>query len=141
MKNVQKGFPQFDPSQKFSNINPLSKIQKVVLLSKHFSIIKIYPRIFSRLLLYFKKSKKLTKEYAEAKIKQEQNIAKKIEAQTNLLKIKEIKDFNNIINDIFSDDGLPEIAKALKLAKIIENNNNIIPLLNSTQDIITNQHH
>lgn len=92
------------------------------------------------ILPYLKENEKLTKEYLIAKIKQEQNIANKIEAQANLLKMKEIREFNSIINEIFSDDGLPEEAKALKLAKVLENNN-IKSLLNSTQKIITNQQH
>ena len=72
--------------------------------------------------LKFFNSEKLINKYFVAKIKQEQNIAKKIQAQANILKIKEAKEFNKIINEIFSNDDLPEIAKALKMAKILENN-------------------
>ena len=90
-----------------------------------------------KLWLYFKLcySERLIKEYFEAKIKQEQNIAKKIEAQTNILKIKEAKEFNNIINEIFSNNDIPDIAKAFKIAKILESNPKLLEEFQKVQEI------
>ncbi|MBN2589357.1 MAG: hypothetical protein JXA96_05820 [Sedimentisphaerales bacterium] len=88
---------------------------------------------------YLKESERLTRQYFEAEIKQRQNITAKTEAETNLLKIKEVREFNSIINEIFSNDGLPEKAKALKLAKLLENNHKINSLYDSTHETV-NQH-
>ena len=99
----------------------------------------LWDRLKYWLFPYLKESEKLTRQYFEAEIKQKQNIAAKTEAETNLLNIKGAREFNNIINEIFSDDELPKEAKALKLAKLLENQDNIKSILNSTHEILTNQ--
>lgn len=37
-------------------------------------------------------------------------------------KQKEVQEFNKAVDDIYADDGLPESAKKLKFAKLLENN-------------------
>jgi hypothetical protein len=138
MKNRPKKVLCLNLSQKFSSNLTSTKLKEERVLSKHFPKPTIWKSIIAWLFPYLKKSEKLTKQFFEAKVKQEQNVAKKINAQTNLLKIKETKEFNIIINEIFSDDRLPDIAKQLKLAKLIKNNPEVIAQLNFAKNIIEN---
>ena len=86
---------------------------------------RFYGWIFPHLQL----GEELAEEYFEAKVKKEQS-------EANILKLKEVGEFNNIINDIFSNDDLPQVVKALKLAKIIESNPDVIVHLESAKKII-----
>ena len=118
-----------------NSILPTTPPETIVLFNDA-SRKSLWNRIKYWLFPYLKESEKLTRQLIEAKVKQEENIALKTEAEINLLKIKEVREYNSIINEIFSDDKLPEEAKVLKLAKLLENNNDSIAILKSAKKSI-----
>lgn len=86
---------------------------------------------------------KLSKEYAEAKVEKEKNEAQKIAeekyaiaAQSALIRQEELRRFFFLIDDIFDNDGLPMIAKRLKLAKLLEKYPELLAQLNKTKDFM-----
>lgn len=92
---------------------------------------------------HLKRSEELGEAYAEAKVERERSEARKtaeeaaeIAARKDVLRQEEVKQFNDIINDIFADDGLPPGAKAFKLAKLIEKNPQIGAQLEKVKGII-----
>jgi hypothetical protein len=92
---------------------------------------------------HLKRSKELAEAYAEAKVEKEKSEARKTTEQAAKIAARrdlelerkripdqeEIREFNAAVDNIFSDDRLPEQAKALKFAKLIEKNQGL--LLNS----------
>ncbi len=129
-------------NKRSKNIN--LKLHSNFDITPHFTQNLLHISFWQKLKLwifpYLKESENLTRQYFEAEIKQKQNNANKTEAETNLLKIKGIREYNSIINEIFSDDGLPEEAKALKLTKLLENNNDSIAMLKSAIENTVNHH-
>jgi hypothetical protein len=92
---------------------------------------------------YWKESKELAKTYSQAEVAKKENEARKlmeeaaeIAARKDLTQQKEVKQFNDIIDDIFADDGLLPGAKALKLAKLMEKNPQVAAQLEKVKDII-----
>lgn len=92
---------------------------------------------------WLRQSEDLVEAYAKAKVEREENEARKIAeeaaeiaARKDVTRQKEVKTFNAIIDDIFKDDTLPMGAKALKLAKLIENNPQVAKQLENVTDII-----
>lgn len=92
---------------------------------------------------HLKKSKELAEAYAEAKVEKEKSEARKIAeeaaeiaARRDLTKQQEASEFNAVIDDIFADDGLPPGAKALKLAKLMEKNQQVSAQIDKFNEIV-----
>jgi hypothetical protein len=120
------------PSSKQSNFLKIIS-QKKQGLSKPIRKVTFWQKIKTWLFTRLIESERLTLEYFEAEIHKKQSEAdkitaqaKNITAQTEVLKQKEVLEFNKIINEIFKDDGLPKAVKYLKLAKILEKNPHIL---------------
>ena len=80
---------------------------------------------------------------SEAKVEKEKNEAQKIAeekyaiaAQSALIRQEELRRFFFLIDDIFDNDGLPMIAKRLKLAKLLEKYPELLAQLNKTKDFM-----
>ncbi|MHC4144561.1 MAG: hypothetical protein ACYSUD_07250 [Planctomycetota bacterium] len=74
------------------------------------------------------------KEHYEAqKIAEE---AAEIAARRSLLRQKEVEAFATIIDDIFTPDALPPAAKVLKLAKLMENNPQIVGQMEKAREVL-----
>jgi hypothetical protein len=92
------------------------------------------------LCTHFKKGEELIEAYAEAKVEKEKSQAKKTAEETaeiaakrdtelarkRLIEHEEMQRFNVVVDDIFKEDGLPDEAKVLKFAKLIEKNHSIV---------------
>ncbi len=99
---------------------------------------------------YLKKCEELMEAYAEAKIEKEKSQARKTTeeaaeiaarkdteiARKRLMDQEEILKFNTVIDDIFKDDGLPSVAKALKFAKLLKENPEVVAQLNKVKEVI-----
>jgi hypothetical protein len=92
---------------------------------------------------YLRRSKELADAYTEAKVQQERSEACKIAeeaseiaAKKDLIRQKSAKEFGAVIDDIFADDSLPPGAKALKLAKLMEENPQVAAQLDNVKEII-----
>lgn len=92
---------------------------------------------------HLKKNEELAEAYAKAKVEKEKSEARKrteeaaeIAARKDLTRQKEVKEFCNIVDVIFADDGLPPGAKALKLAKLMEENPQVAAQLDKIKDLI-----
>ena len=97
-----------------------------------------------------KKGVKLGEAYAAAEVSKKQSDARKnleeaaklaaekdkIKTEENLQKQKVVQEFNKAVDDIYADDGLPESAKKLKLAKLMENNPEIIKQIDKINTIV-----
>ncbi len=105
-------------------------------LSRPFHIKTFWQRITTWLFPNLKLSENLLIDYFKAKVQKEKSEAQKIEAQTNIARQKEVKEFNKAINEIFAEDGLPRAAKALKLAKVIEKNPFVVEQIKVVKEII-----
>jgi hypothetical protein len=97
----------------------------------------------SWLFPHMRKSKELAQAYTEAKVAKEENEARKIAeeaaeiaARKDLTMQQEASEFNALIDDIFADDGMPIGAKALKLAKLMEKNPQIVAQLDEVKGIM-----
>jgi hypothetical protein len=97
----------------------------------------------SWLFPHMRKSKELAQAYTEAKVAKEENEARKkaeeaaeIAARKDLIRQQEASEFNALIDDIFAEDGMPAGAKALKLAKLMEKNPQIVAQLDEVKGII-----
>ncbi len=132
------------PSSKQSNFLTI-KAQKKQGLSKPIHKVAFWQKIKTWLFPRLKESERLTLEYFEAEIHKRQSEAEKIAAQANkisvqidVLKQKEVLEFNKIINEIFKDDGLPQAAKYLKLAKVLEHNPHVLEHFKNVKKITEN---
>ena len=114
------------------------KAQKKQGLSRPINTKTFLQKIRTWLFPRLKESERLTLEYFEAEIHKRQSEADKITAQKDLLKQKEVLEFNRIINEIFKDDGLPQAAKYLKLAKVFEKNPHVLKHFKNVKNITTN---
>ena len=90
-----------------------------------------------------RRSKELADAYTEAKVQKERSEACKIAeeaseiaAKKDLIRQKSAKEFGAVIDDIFADDSLPPGAKALKLAKLMEENPQVAAQLDNVKEII-----
>ena len=90
-----------------------------------------------------RKSKELAEAYAEAKVETEKSSARKtteeaaeIAARKDLTRLKGVKKYNEIVDDIFADDGLSQDGKLLKLAKLMETNPQVSAQLAKVKDLI-----
>ena len=106
-----------------------------------------WQRFITALFPPLKNSKRLAEAYAEAKVEREKGEAYRIAEQTakisarkDLLKQQEVKEFNSIIDEIFKSDGLPPAAKMLKLAKLVENNPQIMIQINKVKELFEKLH-
>ena len=102
-----------------------------------------WQRFKAALFPHLRKSKELAEAYTKAKVEKERSEARKtaeeaaeIAAKKDLLKQKGAKAFNAVIDDIFADDSLPAGAKALKLAKLMEENPEVAAQLDKVKGII-----
>jgi len=78
---------------------------------------------------WLRKGKDFGQEYARARFAKEQNEAEKlareaseIAARTDTERQRTVREFSKNVDAIFADDGLPEEAKMLKLAKLMGEN-------------------
>jgi hypothetical protein len=124
-------------SSKQSNFLTI-KSQEKQGLSKPIRKVTFWQKIKTWLFPRLKESERLTLEYFEAEIHKRQSEADKIAAQTEVLKQKEVFEFNKIINEIFKDDGLPKSAKYLKLAKVLEKNSQVLENFKDVKKITEN---
>jgi len=92
---------------------------------------------------HLRKSGELAEAYAEAKVEKEKSEARKrteeaaeIAARKDVTRQEEVKEFCSIVDGIFADDGLPPGAKALKLAKLMEENPQVAAQLDKIKDLI-----
>jgi hypothetical protein len=102
-----------------------------------------WQKLRDALIPYLKSSKRLAQSYAEAAAQKERNEAQKIAEQAaeiaarkDLTKQKEVREFSSRIDDIFAVDGLPPVAKALKLAKLMENNPQVEAHIGAAREIL-----
>lgn len=111
---------------------------------------RLWSRFKRWLFPHIYKTEKLATEYAEAKVQKEKSSARKIaeeaadiaakkdteRAKKALLDQEEVLKFNSAVDDIFGDDGLPEEAKVLKFAKLMEKNPRVIEQLDRVKEVI-----
>jgi len=102
-----------------------------------------WQRFKAILFPYLSRSKDLAYTYTEAKVEKERSEARKIEEEANeiaakrdLIKQKSAKEFGYVIDEIFADDSLPAFAKALKLAKLMEENPQVVAQLERAEEVI-----
>jgi hypothetical protein len=102
-----------------------------------------WQRLKATLFPHLKRSKELAYAYTEAKVEKERSEARKIAeeaaeiaAKKDLIRQKSAKEFVAVIDDIFADDSLPPGAKALKLAKLMEENPQVAAQLENVKEII-----
>lgn len=102
-----------------------------------------WQRLKATLFPYLRRSKELAYAYTEAKVEKERSEARKIAeeaaeiaAKKDLIRQKSAKEFCAVIDDIFADDSLPPVAKALKLAKLMEENPRVVAKLERVEKII-----
>jgi hypothetical protein len=87
--------------------------------------------------------KELADAYTKAKVEKERSEARKIAEQAaeiaarkDLIRQKSAKKFGTVIDDIFADDSLPPGAKALKLAKLMDENPRVVAQLEKAEEVI-----
>jgi hypothetical protein len=102
-----------------------------------------WQRLKATLFPHLKRSKELAYAYTEAKVEKERSEARKIAEEANeiatkreIIKQRSAKEFGNVIDDIFKDDCLPLGAKALKLAKLMEENPQVLAHLEKAEKVI-----
>jgi hypothetical protein len=102
-----------------------------------------WQKLRDALIPYLKSSRRLAEVYAEAAVQKERSEAQKIAgeaaeiaARKDLIKQKEVKEFSSNIDDIFAVNDLPPVAKALKLAKLMENNPQIEAHIGAAQGLL-----
>lgn len=102
-----------------------------------------WQRFKAFLFPHLRRSKELADAYTEAKVEKERSEARKvaeeaaeIAAKKDLIRQKSAKEFGAVIDDIFADDSLPPGAKALKLAKLMEENPQVAAQLENVKGII-----
>jgi hypothetical protein len=85
----------------------------------------------------------LSEQYAEAVVHREQSEAHRvaeqaaeIAARKDLIRQKEVQEFSRSVDEIFVADGLPPIAKALKLAKLMESNPHVEAHIGAAKEIL-----
>lgn len=107
----------------------------------------VFKQVMSKL---FNKGGELGTEYAESHVRIQQSEVLKnlqeaakiaaekgnIDAEIRVKNQKEVKKFNQNIDDIFANDGLPASAKMLKLAKLLENNPGIENQIEKVKNMI-----
>lgn len=88
-------------------------------------------------------SKELAYAYTKAKVEKELSEALRIAeeaaeiaAKKDLIRQKGVKEFGAVIDDIFAVDSLPPGAKALKLAKLIQENPQVLEQLKIAGKVI-----
>lgn len=133
MRRKRSGIKLSIPPSSCSSDSLTIKAENNQVLAKTFHIKMFWQKIKAWLYPQLIESERLTKDYFEANVHKKQNEADKIAAQaknivaqTEVLKQKEVLEFNKIINEIFRDDGLPKAAKYLKLAKVLEKNPHVL---------------
>ena len=102
-----------------------------------------WQKLRDALIPSLKSSRRLAEAYAEATVQKERNEAQKIAeeaaeitARKNLVTQEEVRKFASIIDDIFTADDLPPVAKALKLAKLMENNPQVEAHIGAAKEIL-----
>ena len=102
-----------------------------------------WQRLKATLFPHLKRSKELAYAYTEAKVEKERSEARKIAeeateiaAKKDLIRQKSAKEFVAVVDDIFTDDGLLLGAKALKLAKLMEENPRVLMQLEKAEKVI-----
>ncbi len=102
----------------------------------------LWQKVKNALILHLKHGRHLAEAYAEATVQKEYSEAHKIAeeaaeiaARKDLIKQEEVKEFASIVDNIFAADGLPQTAKALKLAKLMQNNPQVAVQLANAKEI------
>jgi hypothetical protein len=99
------------------------------------------------ILPWLKKGSDLGAEYSEARLAQEKNKARKtaeeaaeIAARRDVAQQRAVRDFGANVDAIFADDGLPDEARALKFAKLIESNPHLLDQFEKVKALLTSLH-
>lgn len=102
----------------------------------------LWQKLKNALIPHLKHGRRLAEAYAEATVQKEYSEARKIAeeaaeiaARKDLIKQEEVKEFAGIVDSIFAADDLPQTAKALKLAKLMENNPEVAVQLTNAKEI------